>query len=170
MSNDPYEFVQIIDDDDWQLIGIIPKNNKTLSHDTPQLDNNHPISHNTESSHLDPKPINAIIINKRRPTNKIITPIDFSDSTPIKSEFTEHSNSIPIDVQTSNNNPNFLEKSNYDSLTGLNTDIFQSTPKDITTNQYTDDINISSNNSPLFGELSNLIGLGRDNLLVGFGR
>ncbi|CAH6420383.1 Hypothetical protein HVR_LOCUS1178 [uncultured virus] len=216
MANSPYDYIQIVDDNDWQLVGIIPKNNKTIPHESQIAQPNEALSRSTQSFnkqnvispsnmaldsvnlntstpkdfspfnnkipnsplslgkmnnmeanlHIEeqsttPKPVEATIVNRRRPVNRIIMRGENSSKgsyTPGQLPNVQNKNiSVPL-ITPAESSIQIDRKSNINPnvLTGIET------LENASINDLSD--------QTLFGEISNLAVLGRDNLLVGFGK
>lgn len=133
-----YDFVQLIEDNDWKLVGIVPKGNSS---------NNSKITHNNKLSTpklppiptIQKSPPEATIVNRRR----IVTR---REST-IEPTITRADTSLNLNPPT---NPNILS--------GINS------------SEAINNYPYNKENNIIFGEISNLAVLGRDNLLVGFGK
>ena len=70
-----YDYVQIINDVDWKLVGIIPKNTKNLPEKTFVLNE----TQNKSIIHAIPKPAEAIVVNIQPNPKNIITPLITQD-------------------------------------------------------------------------------------------
>jgi len=154
----PYDYIQIVTDQDWGLVGIIPNNgSKRSKNPFSSIERNLssrndkvsiPLSQkiplqNLSSNKSDPvenpvsKNLEATIVNRRRP-NVIAKKIENKG----ESLITHAEPNISLDMER-NRIPSVQNKSKDDDIS----------------------------NFTLFGEISNLAGIGnRDNVLVGFGR
>jgi hypothetical protein len=126
----PYDYVQIVTDQDWGLVGIIPNNGSIQSGNSFTS-----MEKNAGRKTIEVPKIEATVINKRR--SHII-------STNNNSMITRAELINPTDIRNN-------------VLSGI--EYIQSKT------------NIGDTSDLLFGEISNLAGIGnRDNILVGFGR
>ena len=162
----PYDYVQIITDDNWGLVGIIPTNGSNFENPFKNklghTGNNNGIS-DTKKISLNSGAINhqtvpeATVINKRRPIHHIN-----SKKSQYSANIKRMADSFVTPSDISINGHNF----NPDIINGINAlehnivQMSQSYKK------------IEDNHElELFGEISNLTGAGNmDNILIGFGR
>ena len=140
----PYNYVNIINDDGWGLVGIIPHgetNNKfkQINLKSNQKSNPKTIQNNPE----------ATIINRKRPIKHLITKKD--NSPPVSFSTTPTNNQSEHFI-----NENLNQKMNPNALRGI---IIQQ--HNSSNNEYDEG----------FGEISNLITVKKDaNFLAGYGK
>lgn len=147
----PYDYVQIITDDNWALVGIIPNNgsknkNENDHVEKKSLSNDELTGHRTFSE--------ATVVNKRRPINPKIS--EYSSN--VKHMGNSLITPAEISITGRNFNPNVIS-----GINALEPNILQMS-------QSYKKIEDSSD-LKLFGEISNLTGVANvDNILIGFGR
>lgn len=151
----PYDYVQIVTDDDWGLVGIIPNNGTETPNGNPFISINTddrvkriPSNQNDSVPTITSLP-KATVVNRRRPnTNNIAKKVEVPPITRAESTISLYGHTLNPNIL---NGMGALESSLNPSIHGRS--------------QH----RMHESDLVLFGEISNLAGpCNRDNILVGY--